>query len=99
MDHSPPGSSDHRILQARILELVAMPSSRGSSPPRVQTHASCISFIASGFLTTEPSEKPREINKKYLKYIFLEEMNKNILEGVQFIQAEICRVESFNWLS
>ena len=29
-----PGSSVRRILQARILEWVAMPSSRGSSPPR-----------------------------------------------------------------
>ena len=34
MDCSPPGSSVHGILQARILEWVAMPSSRGSSPPR-----------------------------------------------------------------
>ena len=31
MDHSTPGSSAHGILQARILEGVAMPSSRGSS--------------------------------------------------------------------
>ena len=31
MDHSPPGSSVHGILQARILEWVVMPSSRGSS--------------------------------------------------------------------
>ena len=31
---SPPGSSVHGILQARILEWVAMPSSRGSSWPR-----------------------------------------------------------------
>ena len=30
---SPPGSSVHGILQARILEWVAMPSSRGSSRP------------------------------------------------------------------
>ena len=30
----PPGSSVHGILQARILEWVAMLSSRGSSPPR-----------------------------------------------------------------
>ena len=29
MDHSPPGSSVQRIRQARILEWVAMPSSRG----------------------------------------------------------------------
>ena len=33
MDYSPPGSSVHRILQARILEWVAMTSSRGSSQP------------------------------------------------------------------
>ena len=31
MDHSLPGSSVHGILQAQILEWVAMPSSRGSS--------------------------------------------------------------------
>ena len=37
MDCSPPGSSVHGILQARILEWVAMPSSRGSSRPRDQT--------------------------------------------------------------
>ena len=34
MDSSPPGSSVHGILQARILEWVAMPSSRGFSQPR-----------------------------------------------------------------
>ena len=31
MNHSPPGSSVHGILQARMLEWVAMPFSRGSS--------------------------------------------------------------------
>ena len=34
MDCSPPGSPFHGILQARILERFAMPSSRGSSQPR-----------------------------------------------------------------
>ena len=34
MDCSPPGSSVHRILQASILEWVAISSSRGSSRPR-----------------------------------------------------------------
>ena len=42
MDCSPPGSSVHGILQARILEWVVNPFSRGSSPPRDQTEASCI---------------------------------------------------------
>ena len=47
-DCSPPGSSVHGILQARILEWLAMPSFRGSSGPRDPTHISC---IAGGFFT------------------------------------------------
>ena len=46
MDCGPPGSSVHGILQARILEWVAMPSSRGSSRPRDRT---CVSCTAGGF--------------------------------------------------
>ena len=42
MDYSPPGSSVHGILQARILEWAAFPSSRGSSWPRDRTHVSSI---------------------------------------------------------
>ena len=34
MDGRPPGSSVHGVLQARMLEWVAMPSSRGSSQSR-----------------------------------------------------------------
>ena len=41
MDYSPPGPSVHGILQARILEWVAMPSSGGSSWPSDQTQVSC----------------------------------------------------------
>ena len=48
MNCSPPGSSVHGILQARILEWVAIPFSRGSSRPRDQTQISC---IAGGFFT------------------------------------------------
>ena len=44
--YSPTGSSVHGILQAKILEWVAMPSSRGSSQPRAQTQ---VSHIAGGF--------------------------------------------------
>ena len=43
MNCSPPGSSVHGILQARILEWVATPSSRGSSQTRDWT---CISYIS-----------------------------------------------------
>ena len=41
MDCSPPGFSIHGILQASILEWVAIPFSRGSSQPRNQTRVSC----------------------------------------------------------
>ena len=41
MDSSPPGSSVHGTLQARILECVAIPFSRGSSWPRDQTQVFC----------------------------------------------------------
>ena len=43
-DCSPPASSVHGILQARILEWVAVPSSRGSSHPGDQTRVSYISW-------------------------------------------------------
>ena len=40
MDYSPTGSSVHEILQVRILEWFAMPSSRGSSKSKDRTHIS-----------------------------------------------------------
>ena len=46
MDWSPPGSSVHGILQARILEWVVMSFSRGSSPPSDRTHISYVSWIS-----------------------------------------------------
>ena len=48
MNCSPPGSPVHRILQARILECVAVSSSRGSSQPRDQTQ---LCYIAGWFFT------------------------------------------------
>ena len=60
MDYSPPGSSLYRILQASILEWVAMPSSRGSSWPRDLTPVSYVPCMAGGFSTTNATwEAPR----------------------------------------
>ena len=56
------------ILQARILEWVAMPSSRGSSQPRDRTRVSRNSCIAGTFFTAEPPGKP--ISHKYI-YIYI----------------------------
>ena len=55
IDCSLPGSSVHGILQARILEWVAISFSRGSSQPRDITSISC---LVGRFFTTEPPEKP-----------------------------------------
>ena len=43
MNCSPPGSSVPGILQARLLEWVAVPSSRGSSHPGDRTQVFCVS--------------------------------------------------------
>ena len=52
---SPPDSSVHGISQARILEWVAMSSSKESSWPRDRTFVYC---FAEGFFTIEPPGKP-----------------------------------------
>ena len=48
MGYSPPGSSVHGILQARILEWIAIHFSRGSSWPRDRTQ---VSHTAGRFFT------------------------------------------------
>ena len=52
MDCCPPGSSVHGILQAGILEWVAIFSSRGSSRPRDRTWVSSTPALAGRFFTT-----------------------------------------------
>ena len=67
LDCSPPGSSIRGILQARILQWVTVPSSRGSYQPRDRTQVSCGSCIAGGFFTTEPLRKSPHCSKYELK--------------------------------
>ena len=56
----PRGLSVHGILQARILEWVGFPFSRGSSRPRDQTQVSC---IAGGFFTLSHKGSPMRDGK------------------------------------
>ena len=65
IDCSPPGSSVHVILQARILEWVAMPFFRGSSWPRNWTRVSCTACRFFTFWATR--EAPV---KELITYIF-----------------------------
>ena len=71
MDCSWPGSSVHGNFQTRIVEWVAISSSRGSSPPRDRTLISCIS---GGFFTIEPLRKHFDSIAQF-NYV-------NILEGL-----------------
>ena len=67
MDYSPPGSSVHGILQARILEWVAIPFSRGSSPPRDRTQCLMFSTLAGRFFTTGATWEAPKVKRSQLK--------------------------------
>ena len=70
MDCSSPGSSVHGSLQARTLEWVAMPSSRGSSWSRDQTWVSCIFCVAGSLFTAEPLRKPNFYLNNQMEFLF-----------------------------
>ena len=64
IDCSPPGSSVHGILQARIQEWVTMPFSRGSSQPRDWTQVSC--FAGRFFTIWGPRETSIPVPLSYV---------------------------------
>ena len=61
VDCSPPGSSVHGILQARILEWVAIPLSRGSSQSRDQTWVSCIASLVAQVVKNLPAMQEAQV--------------------------------------
>ena len=72
MDCSPQGSSVHGILQARILEWVAMPFSRGSSQPRDGTR---VSYIADRFFTVWATRKKKiDPSEREVKFYIREKL-------------------------
>ena len=70
MDCSPPGSSVHGVLQARILERVAISSSRRPSRPRVQTRVSCTSCIGGGFFTPNATSEALRLGYLHPMIVF-----------------------------
>ena len=80
MDYSRAGSSIHEILQARILEWVAIPISRVSSQARGRTQ---VSHIAGEFFTDWATRKPKNTGAgslSLLQGIFLtQESNRGLL--------------------
>ena len=68
MDCSPPGFSVHELFQARILEWVAISSSRGSFRPRDRTHVLCIGRqILSHWATCEAPFFIKIYEKSFIK--------------------------------
>ena len=78
-DYSLPGSSVHRILQARILKWVAMLSSRGPSWPRGWTHVSC---IVGGFFTTESPGSPQSNRNSNLLLVGMHSVIATLEDGL-----------------
>ena len=73
IDCNLPGSSVHGILQTRVLDWVAILSTRGSARPRDQTGVSCVSCIGRQSLYHWATKK----NLKMVSYI-LNHVNSNI---------------------
>ena len=95
---SPPGSSVHGILQARILEWIAISSSRGSSRPRDQIHISWSSCIGRWILyhctTWEAPEKILvDVKNNWNKFYIISLHSKTFFKK---LRAEISR--AVQWL-
>ena len=106
MNCSPPGSSVHGILQARMLEWVAIPFSRGSSQPRDWTQVIC---IAGSFFTvwaTQLMEKYKSKSQQdvtlHLSEWLSSKRQKNITNVVKDTEKRgpLCIVDkNVNWCS
>ena len=75
----PPGSSVHGTPQARILEWVARPSSRGSSQPRDQTHISLL-YLVHWQVGSLPPAPPGKLLKKNNCYCCLVKSCRTFLQ-------------------
>ena len=67
IDCSPPGSSVHGILQARILEWVAMPWFRESPCPGIKSKSPMSLALAGEFCTTSATEEALFTRCKHIK--------------------------------
>ena len=96
LDYSPPGSSDYGIFQARILERVAISSSRNFPDPGIEPASPVSLVLAGGFFTTMPPGKPlgseggcKSKKKKRHKVLFYYELKKFFLDNTDFKFQEI----------
>ena len=94
-DYSPPGSSVHRSLKARILEGITVPFSRGSSWPRDGTRVSC---VAGGFLNhLSYQASPRTLDQEKRSHIFTICKSETLVNCTD--ELEVTLVKCFNDVS
>ena len=93
-DCSLPGSSVHRISQARALEWIAISFSSGSSWPRDQTCISCTGrWILSHWATKEaPTQRQKEHAKVYVKVLWAL-CSSSVLNILILLQRTVCIVK------
>ena len=90
MASSPPGSSVHGILQARILEWVAMPLCRGSSQPRAGTQ---VSQTAGGFFTVRATREAQGHSKPCLIPLVIRTRSQAACSPSSVVLHEACILE------
>ena len=82
-DCSPPGSSVHGILQARIVEWVIIPLSRGFSQPRDQSQ---VSHIAGRFFTIWVTQEARGIFPSIRQYSIKQNGTQEPIGGIKLLE-------------
>ena len=87
--YSLPGSSVQGIIQARIPELVAISSSRGSSQPRDQTPVSLSPALAGRLFTTRATWEALWWSPFILNDIHTSTYDKNILQVLVAIISKL----------
>ena len=102
MDYSPPGSSVHGILQARRLEWVAIPFSRGSSWPRDWSQVSCSARFYPVWATRDAAEIKMNSYRTYnLRFTSLLAVANNPIAGSSSSffahQGFLIHFDEFNW--
>ena len=94
------------VLQAKILKWVAMPFSRGSSPPRTEPVSLLSPALAAGFLTTARPGKPIFFPSLYINTTIYQSQqqcltqqafNKYLLNGCEYKQSEKLDVKTCSW--
>ena len=95
MDCSLPGSSLHGILQARVLEWVAIAFSRGSSRPRDWIRVSCIPGRRFNLWATREALSPTSLGPKSF-YCQISETQNWISDNIQLLSHRYHDIHVFS---